>query len=202
MKNPHRWTEQEIAFLREKYKELSASYLLVAFNETFALDIKMTQLHGCLRNRKIRSGRTGRFEKGHVPANKGTKGLSVGGVETQFKKGNKPLNYRPVGSERIDVDGYIRVKVSDEGEWSDRWKVKQRVVWEEVYGPIPKGHVIVFLDGNKQNVSLSNLQMITKSELARMNQNDLFSDNPEATKVGINIAKVHAAIGKAKERTK
>lgn len=198
----HNWSKEQLSYLRMNYPNMTRKQLLAAFNTTFLLTITEKQLEGTLRNHGIKSGRTGRFEKGHVPFNKGLKGITTGGVATQFKKGQKPVNYKPIGSERVDQDGYILIKVADTGTWNDRWKVKQRVVWEEAYGPIPKGHVIVFLDGNKQNVRLSNLQMITKSALARMNQNGLFSHHPEATKVGINIAKVHAAIGKAKERTK
>ena len=44
----------------------------------------------------------------------GKKGICADGCErTWFKKGHIPANYRPVGSERVNADGYIEVKVAD-----------------------------------------------------------------------------------------
>ena len=64
--------------------------------------------------------------------------------ETTFKKGNRPHNYRPVGSERITVDGFVEIKVAD----PNKWDLKSRVIYQEKYGKIPKGYKIIYLDGN------------------------------------------------------
>ena len=34
-------------------------------------------------------------------------------IASRFKKGNVPKCHRPVGSERVNVDGYVEVKVAD-----------------------------------------------------------------------------------------
>ncbi|MFJ8100389.1 HNH endonuclease signature motif containing protein [Lysinibacillus sp. NPDC096212] len=199
----HTWTHEQKEFLREHYPSNSQNDLLVLFNQHFQLNINLRQLTACLKNHNITSGRTGYFEKGSSPANKGKK--FPGQInKTSFKKGNKPKNYKPVGTERIDRDGYVLIKVSDTGAWHHRWRHKHKVIWEKVNGPIPKGHVLIFLDRNKLNISIENLQLITQAQLARMNQNKLFQQDPELTKTGLIIADIYGKMGalKRKEKTK
>src|SRR5699024_8874048 len=102
-----------------------------------------------------------------------------------------PTNYRPVGSERIDSkDGYIVIKVKDKGTYQERWRHKHVVEWEKYNGKVPKNHTVVFLDGNKENINIDNLALLSRSELLRMNQEGLFSNDPEATKAGIALVRL------------
>lgn len=107
------------------------------------------------------------FKKGHIPRNKGKKrdeflspDAQLKCQKTQFKKGHTPKNYRPVGSERVNVYGYVEIKVAD----PNKWCVKHRIVWEASNGAIPKGMNIQFRDGNRQNTSLDNLYMISRQD--------------------------------------
>ncbi len=60
------------------------------------------------------------------------------------------------GSERKDRC-YVRV-------WSEgKWKLKQRYLWEKHRGPIPPRHRICFLDGNPQNLRLSNMILVSEA---------------------------------------
>lgn len=197
----HTWTTEQKDFLRKYYPVYIQPDLLKLFNRHFDLNVSWSQLKNCLKKNEIKSGRTGRFEKGSIPVNKGTKGLTTAN-KTSFKKGQRPKNYKPVGYERIDRDGYVLVKVSDTGEWHQRWRHKHKVIWEAAHGPIPKGHALIFLDRDKLNVSLDNLQLITQSLLARMNQNKLFYSDPELTKIGVTIASIYSKIGERNRRTK
>ena len=117
-----------------------------------------------------------RYKKGNVPPNKGKK-VSAEVYEKMkphmFKKGETPLNYRPVGSERVNVEGYVEIKVAD----PKTWKLKHRVIWEEAHGPIPEGHNIQFKDGNSLNVQLDNLYMISKADQLR-NENSSVARYP------------------------
>ena len=63
-------------------------------------------------------------------------------------------------------------------------------MYEKEHGSIPKGCNIVFADGNKQNLELDNLVLVTKAELLIMNRNKMFSENKEYTKTNAVIAKV------------
>jgi hypothetical protein len=192
----------QVAFIRTNAKCLSNQVLTDLVNLEFGLSVTRQQVKTFKHNHKISSGLTGHFEKGRNPANKGTKGIyNVGGNRTSFKKGQRPKNYKPVGTERIDRDGYLLIKAFDDGPWHKRWRHKHRVLWEDVKGPVPRGHCLIFLDGNKQNIDLENLQMITQKQLVRLNQNHLISDNAELTKTGIIVADIYCKIG-ARKKTK
>src|SRR5690606_27234295 len=65
-------------------------------------------------------GKSARFPKGHVPANKGLRrpGWAPGRMaETQFKKGSMSgaaqHNYVPIGTTRLSKDGILERKVTD-----------------------------------------------------------------------------------------
>ncbi len=172
-------------------------------NEKFGLQITARQMNTHKKNHGLVSGLDRRFGEGHTPANKGTKGLyNVGGNKTSFKEGQRPLNYKPVGSERIDEDGYTLIKVSDYGPWHKRWKHKHKVIWEEKHGPIPKGHAIIFADQNKRNIDLDNFILITRSQLALMNRNGLIRNNADLTRTGVIMADLLKRIGERKQGIK
>lgn len=195
------FTKEQRTFIKDHVYGISNQVLADLVNQKFNLSITAKQMKAWKRNRKISSGLKG--SEGMEPPNKGTKGIyNVGGNCTSFKKGRRATNYLPVGSERVDRDGYTLVKVSDRGAWHHRWKHKHKNLWEKVNGPIPKGHCLIFLDGNKQNISLENLQLITRSQLARLNQHHLISDNPEFTKAGIVIADIYNKMGELKNKQK
>ena len=129
----------------------------------------------------------GQYKKGNEPLNKGTKGMfNVGGNKTSFKKGNTPINHREVGSERINDDGYIEIKILE----PNKWDLKHRVVYESVYGQIPKGSNITFIDGNRLNLNIENLSLITQAENLILNQHALRADDTEITKSAIALAKL------------
>lgn len=112
------------------------------------------------RRNLISHGHAHRFQPGHNTWNSGKKGLCFGGVATQFKKGTKPHNYKPLGSERT-MDGYIYVKIAE----PKTWVPKHHLLWKETYGHYPpKKAVLAFIDGNRQNVTIENLKLMTRQE--------------------------------------
>jgi hypothetical protein len=82
-----------------------------------------------------------------------------------FKKGNKPHNYRPIGSERITKDGYLERKVAE----PKTWRGVHILVWEEANGPVPAKHKIVFKDNNQLNTELNNLECLSYADVMRRN---------------------------------
>ena len=97
-----------------------------------------------------------RFPKGHIPDNKGKRvypEVYEKMSSTMFKKGHTPANHREVGSERINKDGYIEIKVAE----SKRWRLKHRIIWEQANGEIPKGHNVQFKNHNPQDCRIENL---------------------------------------------
>lgn len=112
------------------------------------------------------------FKKGLVPHNSGkkqTEFLSAEAIErskaTRFKKGHTPHNSKYDGHERISKEGYVEVRISP-----GVYILKHRKIWEAHYGAIPKGYIIVFKDGNKENCAIENLEMITRDENAIRNR--------------------------------
>lgn len=104
-----------------------------------------------------------RFQNGSVPLNKGKKvspEIYAKMQPTMFKKGQSPVNHREVGSERINVDGYIEIKVAE----PNRWRLKHRVIWEQVNGAIPKGFNVQFKNHNRKDCRIENLYLISKAE--------------------------------------
>lgn len=104
--------------------------------------------------------------------------------ETQFKKGTLSGRARelvkPVGAERISKDGYLERKTHDhipDGVSREeanrlrarRWRGVHVIVWEAANGPLPKGHAIVFKNGDKRDIRLENLACITRRELMARN---------------------------------
>ena len=202
----HRYTQEERDFLRKfipghTYKEIVAEY-----NARFDDQITESRVKGYMANHKINNGLTGRFKKGHVPANKGTHPPTRGRMaETQFKRGHLPHNTKPIGYERTSKDGYLEVKVKmrpSNPKCNDNFKLKHRLVWEKEYGPIPEGHMVIFLDGDKGNFELSNLALISRDEHAQMVKQGLRSTIPEVTKTGVLIAKVSIKRRNAQKRVK
>lgn len=193
------FNEEQQDFIKKNVKGRTNQELADLVNKKFGLSITARQINTYKKNHGLRSGLDFRFKKGHQVWNKGMKGINIGGKETQFKKGYKPFNYKPVGTERINRDGYVMVKVSDEGPWHHRWKLKHKLIWENAYGPIPKGHAILFADGNKQNLNLDNLILVSRSQLAMLNKYDLIKEHADLTKIGIKIADLHLKIGERKK---
>ena len=188
------------AFIAEHNKGKSAAELTELINATFGTAYTRQQIKSYRTNHRLNSGLTGRFEKGHAPYNKGLKRGNIypGMMATQFKKGGVPPNHRPVGSERVTRDGYLERKTDE----PNVWRQVHVLNWEAVNGPVPAGHCIIFKNGDKLNCDVSNLLLVTRAELARMNQKGLISTNPRQTEVGQNIARLILATAKRKKERK
>ena len=186
----HKYTQEEKQFFIDfvtghSYKEIQAEFI-----ERFGWGISLSQIHGYIGRNKLNTGRTCRFEKGQEAINKGKKmppETYKKVSRTMFKKVHVPANHKPVGSERIDAkDGYVFVKVKEPGTW----KLKHRLIWEEHNGPIPKGCVIIFRDGNRLNTDISNLMMISRADNAILNKKGLYIYQGKLKDTAVGIARL------------
>lgn len=197
----HKYTPEQRMFIENNIKGLGNKELTEMFNRQFNLSLAISQIKTYKGNHGLSSGLTGQFKKGQEPWNKGKKGY-IGANKTSFKKGNVPANYRPVGSERIcSKDGYVLIKVQDKGKYQERWKLKHKVIWEEVNGPVPEGYAIIFGDGDKTNLDIDNLILVSRSQLLQLNRHDLIKDDIDLTRTGIIIADLHLATGRRMRKT-
>jgi len=175
-------------FIANNYIEVESKELAVKINITFGTNYTVAQIKSYKSNHNLPSGFDSRFRVGRIPANKGKKGEYPKGCEKGwFKKGQVPINHRPVGSERIESkDGYTLVKTAEH----KKWELKQHVVWREHGRSVKKGYKIMFLDGDKTNFNINNLTLISNEEMLIMNRHNLRYQKQELTVAGMLIAKV------------
>lgn len=185
-------------FIRANNHGKTALEMAELLNRTFGADYSVGQIKAIRSRMHIKSGLSGHFEKGHVPANKGKKGVCGKGCEkTWFKKGHIPYNKCRVGDEAWTTDGYLKVKIAE----PNIWRHKHIIEWEKHRGKVPEGCMISFKDGNHNNCSIENLMCITQTENGILNSKKLRFDTPELTETGLAIAKVMHKVGQlSKER--
>ena len=161
-----------------EYIGLTASQV---YNRTYNRGIKKDPKTKKANNRALilNAGKHTRFDKGHVPFNKGTKCPNLvltNAAATMFKKGNKPSNTREANATSIRTDSsgkkYHYTKLAD-----SKWVLTHRLMWENANGFIPPKHVVRFIDGNTMNLELSNLECIPMSENANRNTIHRFPDD-------------------------
>lgn len=194
MTKKHRYSVDEIEYITNNVPGRTLKELCSMVNAKFNLNITEEMLSNFKSKRGLKSGLVGgQFQKGNIPFNKGKKWSEYMSAEgqrnsskTTFKKGNIPKNHRPVGSERLTKDGYIEIKVKE----PNKWRLKHRLVYEQEHGNIPKGHKVIFADGDRLNLKLDNLVLVSSAEELIMNRRNLFFDNGQLTKTGALISKV------------
>lgn len=121
------------------------------------------------------SGRQGigtRFEKGNSAWNKGLKGIDIAGPRgraTQFKPGSRPHNWQPIGHERVTDDGIKQRKMTDTGVTGADYVPLHVLLWIEHNGPFPSGSIIAFKDKDRNNITIENLECLTRAQLMLRN---------------------------------
>lgn len=179
------WTDVEIARLRQLYPDTPTHAIARElgrplhhiYNRAQVLGLAKSEAylaspHACRLRRGDNVGARYRYPKGHVPANKGLRrpGWYAGRMrETQFKKGQRGIRWLPIGAEVRDGDGYLIRKVTEKGIGRQRWRFVHVILWEEAYGPVPPGYAVKFIDGDRANVALGNLCLVSRADLARLN---------------------------------
>lgn len=181
------WSADEDATLRREYPDTPTAPLAVKLRRSIASVYQRVDKLGLHKSAAYLSGphacrlRRGcgsrtRFQKGHVPANKGLRrpGWAPGRMrETQFKHGVRQgvavRLYKPIGAERISKDGYRERKINDDLPLQKRWRGVHLILWEAAHGRLPTGHAIIFVNGDRADVRLDNLACITRRELMARN---------------------------------
>jgi hypothetical protein len=183
------WSEEQLAMLRERYPNERTSAIATAigrpiksvYSKAQSLGMKksvefLASPEACRLRRGDSIGAEYRFKPGQTPSNKGLRrpGWAPGRMaETQFKPGHRggkaAALYQPIGTERISKDGYRERKINDDMPLQRRWRAVHILTWEAVHGPLPQGHALVFRDGDKTNVAIGNLELISRADLMRRN---------------------------------
>lgn len=153
------WHIREDDLLWQMYADLPTARIAKALRRTSSSVYQRARIIGLRKSDvylsteaagRLRGGKgvQFRFKKGQTPWNAGKKGWQAGGrsADTRFKKGQilgaAAQRLRPVGSIYLDKDGCTLVKVSETGDRRRDWRSMHVMAWEEMHGPVPKGHIV------------------------------------------------------------
>lgn len=199
----HYWTGSEDRLLREFYADvptdLLADELNVPLSACYRHAAKLglrksaaymaSDLSGRVqRGRQDPRMRATQFKPGMPPWNKGTHYVAGGrSALTRFKPGDRAgsaaANYRPIGSTKINRDGLLYRKVTDDPSLvpARRWRSVHELVWRERVGDVPPGHIVVFRRGMRTTVEAeitpARLECISRAE--NLHRNSIHTRYPE-----------------------
>lgn len=179
-----RFTPEEDEFLKKNYLEIPAKRMAIMLGRHENTARQRMEILNILpppeviEKFKIES----RFKKGITPANKGKKqteymteeGIRISSA-TRYKKGNRPHNTKEgtgIIITKTDHRGlkYKVIKIADA-----HWEFLHRHIYEKEYGPIPKGKILVFKNGNQMDCRIENFELITKAENLERNSDRHYS---------------------------
>ena len=166
----HKYTPEQDEFLRANSGKLTRSELTELFNKIYGTQIKEDAITMRCWQRGWSASSDGRFKNGDVPWCK-TKGgreeyvkKLKGGNSHSFHKGIVPFNTKEVGTVSHRSDGiYIKT--------AHGFVAKPRYIWEKNHGKIPKGYVILSVDGDKTTDDVCKLRCISNRTLTRLMHN-------------------------------
>lgn len=193
-------SREQLQFLREWYPKCFIPELTERLNAEFGTAFKTNQVVAAISNNRIKSGRDMGFKPGNKPWNAGTKGQRLTKPNSgSFQKGNRPIGPKapkPFGYERTGK-GYKFVKTHGKNPhtgYNGAFRLKHIVLWEKHHGPVPDGHVIIFKDSNRDNITIENLECISRLELLRLNKREYSKMPDEIKHVVLTIARLEAKV--------
>lgn len=165
-------SREEAAWLQKNCTMATENYC-AAFRTAFPASTATNDQIKALRKRQgWKTGRTGHFEKGHAPSNKGKPApYHPNSARTRFKKGQQPHNTKYAGHERVATHGYIEISINETNPHTGadrRYVLKHRWLWEKKHGPIPADHVLK-CKGDVLNTDPSNWELVPRGLLPRLN---------------------------------
>lgn len=185
-------------YIHSNYAGNGPKAMAAMLNDKFGTSYTRNQLKRYYHNHNINSGTTGWFEKGCIPMNKGKK-MSREQYEaskaTMFKNGMRPHNTKKVGDMSKRSDGRWYYKVSD-----GNWELLNRYVYEQYYGPIPEGCLVVHKDGDMDNMHPDNLILIDRGDNIVMNSQGLRFANEDLFEAGLTLARIKMKCKQLEER--
>ena len=206
-----KYSAEELAWI-EAHKTMVRRQAHERFAAEFGrMDVSLQNYVALCKRRGWHTGRDGRFYAGQASWNKGKKvGLHPGSAATTFKKGSMNgaarARYKPIGTERISKDGYLERKIHDGQPIQSRWRAVHVIRWEQQNGPVPDGHCLKCLDGDRTNTDPSNWECISRALLPRLNarwSGVKYDDaDPEVKPAIMAVAKLDQAIGDIQKNRK
>lgn len=167
-------------FYVKKYRENTALYCSKSCSSKANYDKQLRYIsHDYAKGNQYRKGLrpTNSFEKGHIPWNKGIKGIHLS-KESEFQKGRTSLTKCPIGTiKERNEKGKIRnfIKIAQ----PNKWEYYYVYLWKQKNGEIPKGCVIHHINKIPNDDRIENLICLTRAEHINIHRQDLFGDDNE-----------------------
>lgn len=189
-----RWAPADEEFVRQTYPAENTALIAQALGRRVSQVHQKAAALGLMKSREVieatsransakpgHGGQRTQIKPGNVPWNKGLRGSTGHHANCKgnwFKpgtlNGHALAHVMPIGSHRINSEGYLDRKVSDQsGAPHLRWHPVHRLVWAEANGPVPAGHIVVFKPGCKTSaldqITPDKLDCITRQQLMQRN---------------------------------
>ncbi len=167
-----RWTAAECAWVeanRHRPRRDAHADFVASFDRP---EVSFDAFNSLCKRKGWTNGLDGRFKPGHTSPNAGKKGWRTPGSEKGwFKPGSRTgranVNHQPVGTECLR-DGYLVRKINEDRPFCRRWRAVHLLNWEALHGPVPEGHALKCLDGDRQNTDPANWALIPRSLQPRL----------------------------------
>lgn len=194
MTKKFKWNKEMERFLLNETEGLYHYEIAEKFTQKFGMYITKTQVKDRLK------------KLGYKPRGEGTRGVKYGTEsklkgrkrtiitenmrKAMFQKGHSG-HARPIGSERIDNDGYVMIKVGH----PKKWRLKSHVVWEQYHGrKMKENEIIAYLDRNRSNCSIENLKIVEIGEIPSLVRRKMYFANAKLTESAINLIRLEKKI--------
>lgn len=173
------WTAKDLQMLRDHFADTRTADLAEQLGRPYFAVAQRASLMGLRKSEAYLTSPTAQRLDGKR------------GMATRFQPGRElsgraAQQVKPLGSYRVNADGYLDQKVSTEpGPQHRRWKPVHRIVWEQAHGPVPAGHAVCFKPGRHSTeleaITIDALELVTRREL--MMRNTFRRYGPEVTKI-------------------
>lgn len=134
------------------------------------------------------------------------------GHDSGLMRTNKYKQGLPVGTIRRNAKGELIIKVGNKHNTTRNnffnWQYLSHFIYEQYTGEtIPKGYKIVMLDGNRDNIVMDNMRVVSNSTLCRLNwrnqngkiRSKLKDEDPDVLDTIITLCQLDDAISKRKK---
>jgi len=129
-----------------------------------------------------------------------SKQLKLRGIGSSTSYGRKEREQCLIGTIRVVENGATYIKVTDSagtyqsGYREPYWLPIQKKIWIDNYGEVPDGKMVIFLDGNKENLDIKNLYCIDRKTSAILASFGWYSENSEITLTAIRWCELHYSL--------
>ena len=212
-----KFTDEQIKWVKENYKGIQNKELTEMLNKKFNTNFTEQQIESLKGKFGLNSGLWHKYsEEENQWIIDNCKGFTYDQLTKEFNKKFKTnltkkrmlnkivkLNrakdvlrtWAPKGAEKLRPDGYIYIKVAN-----DEWVPKHRYIYEQHYGKIPEGCIVMFLDGDKTNFELDNLCLVERKIQLLASSRGLLTTDKEINETALLLSELILETGKAKNK--